>query len=291
MASITKRPNGQWRARYRDLAGREHARHFARKLDAERWLASVKTSLARGEWVDPALARVTVGDWAARWLADQVQLKPSTRFRYASLLRNQILPVWERVPLSAVTHADVGEWVRRMSEAGLSPATVRQAHRVFSLLIGLAIRDGRLPRNVTAEVRLPRAGRAEKVFLTHAQVAELARAAGPHGLIVLVLAYTGLRWGELAALRVKRVDLVRRRLVVAESVTEANVRRCSARRRRTTAGPSRCPGSWSTRSRIGSLGGIATTWCSPRPRGACCVTTTSGGGCSTGRHGRRGWPA
>jgi integrase len=94
----------------------------------------------------------------------------------------------------------------------LSPATVRQAHRVLSLLIGLAVRDGRLPRNVTAGVRLPPAGRAEKVFLTHAQVAELALAAGPHGLIVLVLAYTGLRWGELAALRVKRVDLVRRRL-------------------------------------------------------------------------------
>jgi integrase len=60
------------------------------------------------------------------------------------------------------------------------------------------------------------------VFLSHAQVADLARAAGPHGLIVLVLAYTGLRWGELAALRVKRVDLERRRLVVAESMTEVN---------------------------------------------------------------------
>ena len=50
----------------------------------------------------------------------------------------------------------------------------------------------------------------------------MARAADPHGLIVLVLAYTGLRWGELAALRVKRVDLQRRRLLVAESVTEVN---------------------------------------------------------------------
>jgi integrase len=129
-------------------------------------------------------------------LADQVQLKPSTRFRYASLLRNQVLPVWERVPLSAVAHADVGEWVRRMSEAGLSPATVRQAHRVFSLLMALAVRDGRLPRNVTTGVRLPRVGRAEKVFLTHAQVAELAEAAEPHGLIVRILAYTGLALGR-----------------------------------------------------------------------------------------------
>lgn len=184
----------------------------------------MKTALARGEWVDPALSRVTVGDWAARWLDNQVQLKPSTRQRYASLLRMQVLPVWGRVPLSAVTHADVGEWVRRMTEAGLAPSTVRQAHRVFTLLLALAVRDGRLTRNVATGVRLPRVGRAEKVFLTHTQVGKLAAAAEPHGLIVRLLAYTGLRWGELAALRVRRVDLARRRLLVAESVTEVNGR-------------------------------------------------------------------
>nr|WP_242625020.1 tyrosine-type recombinase/integrase [Krasilnikovia cinnamomea] len=81
-----------------------------------------------------------------------------------------------------------------------------------------------MPRNAATGVRLPRVGRAEKAFLTHAQVAALAAAAEPHGLIVRLLAYTGLRWGELAALRVRRVDLVRRSLVVAESVTEINGR-------------------------------------------------------------------
>ncbi|WP_372433876.1 tyrosine-type recombinase/integrase [Micromonospora coerulea] len=177
-----------------------------------------------GGVVRAAGTRPGVGDWAAQWFANQVQLKPSTRQRYASLLRIQVLPVWERVPLSAVTHADVGEWVRRMTQAGLAPSTVRQAHRVSSLLLALAVRDGRLTRNVAAGVRLPRVGRADKVFLTHAQVGELAAAAEPYGLIIRVLAYTGLRWGELAALRVRRVDLVKRRLLVAESVTEVNGR-------------------------------------------------------------------
>ena len=45
MASIAKRPNGKWRARYRDAAGREHARHFERKVDAQRWLDEVTASL------------------------------------------------------------------------------------------------------------------------------------------------------------------------------------------------------------------------------------------------------
>jgi integrase len=107
-----------------------------------------------------------------------------------------------------------------MAAAGLAPASIRQAHRVFSLLLALAVRDSRLPRNVAEGVRLPRVVRTERVFLTHDEVAALADACEPHGLVVRVLAYTGLRWGEMAALRVGRIDLLRRRLTVAESVSE-----------------------------------------------------------------------
>ena len=56
MASISKRPDGQWRARYRDETGKEHAKHFARKADAQRWLDEVTASMVRGEYVDPRLA-------------------------------------------------------------------------------------------------------------------------------------------------------------------------------------------------------------------------------------------
>jgi hypothetical protein len=53
VASIAKRPNGQWRARYRDPDGREHARHFARKVDAQRWLDEATAGLVTGQYVDP----------------------------------------------------------------------------------------------------------------------------------------------------------------------------------------------------------------------------------------------
>ena len=58
MASIQKRDDGKWRARYRDASHREHARHFSRKRDAEQWLASHEVAIARGEWVDPALSKI-----------------------------------------------------------------------------------------------------------------------------------------------------------------------------------------------------------------------------------------
>jgi integrase len=124
------------------------------------------------------------------------------------------------VPLASITHADVVGWVAELTASGLSASTVRHAHRVFAMLLGLAVRDGRLSRNPAERVPLPRVRRTDKRFLDHDQVAELADAAGPYRLVVLVLAYCGLRFGELAALRVRRVDLLRRRLEVAESVTE-----------------------------------------------------------------------
>ena len=69
MASITRRQDGQWRARYRDRAGREHSRHFSRKIDGQRWLDQVTAQVVAGTYVDPKTARLTVGEWCASWLA------------------------------------------------------------------------------------------------------------------------------------------------------------------------------------------------------------------------------
>ena len=221
MGSVARRKNGRWRARYRDPAGQQRSRDFSRKIDAQRWLASVEVSIGRGEWLDPDLGNVTVGEWSRIWLRVQSQLKPSTALRYEGLLVNQVYPVWRQSRLSEITHSAVADWVTGLSRSGLSPSSVRHAHRVLSLLLGAAVRDGRLPRNVAVGVRLPRVHASEKRFLSHAQVRDLADAAGdPFDVVVLVLAFTGLRWGELAALRVRDIDLDRRRVHVVRSMTE-----------------------------------------------------------------------
>jgi integrase len=124
------------------------------------------------------------------------------------------------IQLSDVTHSEVAAWIASLRSNGSAPSTVRQAHRVFSLLLDLAVRDGRLPRNPATRVPLPRATRDEPRFLTHDQVEHLAEAAGDDGDVSRPLAYTGLRFGEMAALRVRRVDFLRRRLVIAEAATE-----------------------------------------------------------------------
>lgn len=222
MASVAKRPDGQWRARYRDAAGKEHARHFTRKVDAQRWLDSVTTAIGTNSYVDPARAKVTVGVVAEQWMAGKLNLRPTTRARYRSALDVHVMPRWKSVPLVNVEHGDVQAWLAELLAAGQSGASVRKASGVFSGVLALAVRDRRLPANPAAGISLPQSRSRQRVYLTGLQVEQLASAAGDGRLVVLTLAYCGLRWSEMAALRVGRLDLLRRRLVVAEAMVEIN---------------------------------------------------------------------
>src|SRR6187455_498866 len=99
-----------------------------------------------------------VKPWAEKWLAAQGHLKPSTRTRYKGLLNVQILPKWGGCSLHDVDFIDVQGWVSDLTRSGLSGSTVRQAHRVFSLLMETAVRSRRISANPVAGVKLPRAG-------------------------------------------------------------------------------------------------------------------------------------
>ena len=193
-----------------------------RKVDAQRWLTSVTTAVETGTYVDPAAGRTTLGEYAPAWLTRQVHLKPSTRSRYTAIVHHHVLPAFGDIPLAKLERSDVAAWVVELVDTGLAGPTVRHAHRVLHMILTSAVDDGRLVRNPAARVKLPRDRRREKRFLTHRQVAALAGAAGQDRLAILVLAYCGLRFGELAALRVRNVDPVRRRLQVEESVTEVD---------------------------------------------------------------------
>jgi len=221
VANIQKRPDGRWRARYRDNPGQEHARHFKRKIDAQRWLDDITTAVTTGTYVDPSRGRVAVGEWAQTWLLRKVDPKPTTRRGYASAIRTHIDPRWATVKLIDITHAAVAAWVAGLTELGLSAST-RHAHRVLSLILDLAMRDGRLARNPAQRVPLPRLGKHNQIYLDHADVDALADAAGEYRLVILFLAYTGVRYGEMAALRVRNLDLLRRRVSISEAVADVS---------------------------------------------------------------------
>lgn len=222
MASIAKRSDGRWRARYRDARNKEHARHFARKIDAQAWLDSVAAAVQSGAYVDPALGRETVAEFARAWLDRQVQLKPSTKSMYAAVVRLHIVPRFGNLPLARIERSELSGWVAELSATGRAAATVRHVFKIMHSILQSAMLDGRIARNPATGVKLPRDRGKGKKFLTHDQVAALANAAGDDRLIILVLAYCGLRFGELVALRTRNVDPSRRRLFIEESATEVD---------------------------------------------------------------------
>ena len=97
---------------------------------------------------------------------------------------------------------------------------VARAHQVLSAILADAVRDRMIAANPATGIKLPRQARKRPVYLTHRQVADLAAASGDHEALVLLLAYTGLRWGEAVALRVADLDMLRRRVTVSENAVQ-----------------------------------------------------------------------
>lgn len=217
-------PSGRWQARYRGPDGRMRSapQTFARKRDAERWLTLKEAEIARGEWVNPDEAKITVKEWAERWLSSvSPSLKPKTRASYDSLLRTLIEPRFGKNEIGQVRPIMISEWVASLTKRGLSPSRVRQAYRLMSQIMTAAVNNDLIKATPCRGVRLPRMPETEPHILTKAEVERLISAMRePHSLIVQLLAYGGLRIGEAFALRRRHVELEQGRLIVAESLAE-----------------------------------------------------------------------
>jgi integrase len=112
-------------------------------------------------------------------------------------------------------------WVAKMVTDGVGVPGIENAFGLLRQVLGAAVEDRRIPRNPCEGVRLPKRKHADRGYLSHTQVAALATAVDRQPDVVRFLAYTGLRWGEMAALRVQDFDLLRRRVNVSRSVTES----------------------------------------------------------------------
>lgn len=217
--SISRRGNS-WRARYYGPDGRRRGKSFRRKADAERWLTQQQSQIVRGDWIDPARGRVTFGEYLPGWLDTRTNAKPKTRYQQESLLRLHILPTWRTVQLDRITFEGLTHWVSKLISDGTGWSSIRQSARIMSSVLEHAVRTGRIRSNPARGLGLPRPGKRDHVFLTHHQLAELADAAGRWRVLILVLGYTGLRWGEATALRACDIDLNRNRIDVRRAFSD-----------------------------------------------------------------------
>lgn len=232
MASIRKRPDGVWRARYRDAAGKEHARHFARKVDGQRWLDEVTASIVTGQYVDPKAGRITFSDWFATWLDRQVWV-PGTR-ESAQQAADSV--TFGDLPLKAIRKSHVEAWVKFMTQpaesrkSGLAPSTIRTRFSHVSSAFLAAVRDRVIAISPADGVALPRMRRAEAAMSipTPKQVGEAIEAADSwFRTFVMVCAFAGMRLGEAAALRLVDVDVDVGTIRVARQIQGSNAETAS----------------------------------------------------------------
>lgn len=225
----TTKSGDMWMVRYRDPFHRpkKHYGHPTKK-DAQTWERDNITALASGSYIDPNVGRRTVGEVAARFFKIH-QVKPATMARYESAWRVRVNGKWGTVPVRNVRVSDVREWVRDMEDDGISAATIGSALDVLAGIMGTAVEDELIRSNPVPEVTRPARQRKRRNYLTHQQVEALAYEVGttfaPYGLVVRLLAYTGLRFGELSALRVSDFDASRRRLRIRDGAVEVAGRR------------------------------------------------------------------
>jgi integrase len=218
--NLRKLPSGRWQARYRGPDGlmRSAPETFGSKRDAEQWLTVIDAEILRGDWSDPLAGRVPLGEYGQRWIEEH-RLGQRTREEYDSLWRRHIGPYLDRIELTEISTDTVRSWRATLLREGRSEDRTAKAYRLLRAVLNTAVDDGKIKRN---PCRVKGAGdyrAAERPTATVAQVYALAdRMPGRFRVLVLAAAFTGLRWGELIALRRCDVDLtggvlhVRRRL-------------------------------------------------------------------------------
>lgn len=202
------KPDGKWTDK----------RGFKAKADAKLFLASVTVSKARGEYVDPVDGRQTLSVFAERWKRTRLSgLKPSSQNAMETTWRLHVEPRWGDRPVSSIKTREVEEWVTELAAKPLGAQSVRRAVAVLSSTLAVAHRDGVIPSLPTVGVRLPVKPKKHMRFLTHSQVDLLASCSSQPEL-TLFLCYTGLRWGEASALKVKHLDFARSRINIEDNL-------------------------------------------------------------------------
>ncbi|MEI5671854.1 MULTISPECIES: tyrosine-type recombinase/integrase [unclassified Nocardioides] len=206
MASVSRRPNGRWRARFRDADGREHARHFIDEGDAHRWLNGVATSIESGKHFGTADGRITFQAFAEAWRAMRLH-RASSAAHVETMLRRHVYPSLGSRRLDSIVHTDIQRWVQTLSEV-LAGSTLRVVHGIVSSIFRAAVNDRRVLSNPCDHTRLPQRERRLVVPLRTEQVVRL-RDAVPSGLrtLVTVTAGTGMRQGEVFGITRDRLRL------------------------------------------------------------------------------------
>jgi integrase len=221
--SVRLLSSGRWQARYQIDGIRHRApTTFRTRYGAEAFLAATRADLERGSWASPRRGRILLRDYARTWLDQKVNLRPRSREQYGINLRRHVLPLLGDLELVNLTTARVREWRANLLRTGSpGPSTVAKAYRLLHAVMATAVEDELIARSPCV-VRGATAERpVGRPIASIRDVLALAKAIEPRlSLLVLLAGFTGLRLGELRALRRDRIDVARGTLRVVDQLQE-----------------------------------------------------------------------
>lgn len=177
-----------------------------------------RSTITRGGWVDPQRSARPLDEVAAAWLRSNPGKRPATIARDEVELRLHILPPLARRTIGSVTPTDIEELVRAWS-ATAEPRTVGRRYGVLRAVMNYAVSRDLIGRSPCRGIKLPQEQPLDRELPTASEVAALAEAMGRYGPMAYLGVVLGMRWGEVAGLRVGRVDLEAGRITIAEQIT------------------------------------------------------------------------
>jgi integrase len=215
--------NGEPRyvVRFREPSGRPTEKWFKTRGEAEQFWKDNAAAIARRQWIDPRAARQTLSEVVKRWRAANPAKRASTLAADNSALEVHILPTLGARAIGSLTPADLQGVVTAMSLT-LKPRTVRRNYGVLRAVLHFAEQSDFIGRSPCRGVKLPGVAPTRRPVVSADDVAKIALELGDeYGAMAWLGAVLGLRWGEVAALRVGRIDTLRGTLTVAEAVSRS----------------------------------------------------------------------
>lgn len=209
----------RYRVRYRKPdRSQTDKRGFKTKREAELFLASVTISKAKGDYLDPAADRRTVAPFTEQWKRGRLaRLKPSSQNTLETTWRVHVEPRWGDRGIGTIRPSEVEDWISELCER-LGAQSVRRAVFVLSGVLAIAERDGVIPKVPSRGLDLPAKPKKEPRFLSHSQVELVIETLEEeHRTLANTLAYCGPRWGEAVALRVRHLNMLRRRIRIVDN--------------------------------------------------------------------------
>lgn len=221
----------RWLAVWQEPDGARRKKAMPTKDAAVAHLEHVGVDKRAGMYIPVASGALTVAELATQWTAAHPSWSASTAARNRDILRTHVLPRWGTVRLDDVREEAVQDWVNDMTVA---TSTRRRIHQVLSGALTLAVRRKHLAANPAPHVEFPAPDARPKQALTVREVDQFVDAhPEPWQTWARFLAFTGLRVSEAAGLRVRDVDLTRRRVTVTEAVVVVNGRKIEQTRVKT----------------------------------------------------------